>query len=66
MRYNSKKFVYVKFGSMAITLPLNQSWSLSNTKVKVKDSFFRESRAGAGATFDWLFFDNSKLTDFDC
>jgi len=21
---------------------------------------------GAGATFDWLFFDNSKLTDFDC
>jgi hypothetical protein len=21
---------------------------------------------GAGATFDWLFFDNSKLIDFDC
>jgi hypothetical protein len=22
-------------------------------------------RRRAGATFDWLFFDNSKLTDFD-
>ncbi len=21
---------------------------------------------GAGATFDWLFFDNSKLINFDC
>jgi hypothetical protein len=21
---------------------------------------------GAGVTFDWLFFDNSKLIDFDC
>ncbi len=21
---------------------------------------------GAGATFDWTFFDNSKLIDFDC
>ncbi len=24
------------------------------------------SAKGAGATFDWLFFDNSKLIDFDC
>jgi hypothetical protein len=23
-------------------------------------------RKGAGVTFDWLFFDNSKLIDFDC
>ncbi len=27
------------------------------------DLFARNLRAGA--TFDWLFFDNSKLTDFD-
>ncbi len=26
----------------------------------------RTNLKGAGATFDWLFFDNSKLTDFDC
>ncbi len=26
----------------------------------------KELVRGAGATFDWLFFDNSKLTDFDC
>jgi hypothetical protein len=26
----------------------------------------RDEKKGAGATFDWLFFDNSKLIDFDC
>jgi hypothetical protein len=28
--------------------------------------WLRALALGAGATFDWLFFDNSKLTDFDC
>jgi hypothetical protein len=26
---------------------------------------FRENSSGAGATFDWTFFDNSKLINFD-
>ncbi len=27
--------------------------------------FIMVNHLGAGATFDWLFFDNSKLIDFD-
>ncbi len=31
-----------------------------------KSVFFDLLFKGAGATFDWLFFDNSKLINFDC
>jgi hypothetical protein len=30
----------------------------------VRDLYLKSR--GAGATFDWLFFDNSKLINFDC
>ncbi len=35
----------------------------SNLKAKRNN---KTAYRGAGATFDWLFFDNSKLIDFDC
>jgi hypothetical protein len=30
------------------------------------DGHLNQTPLGAGATFDWTFFDNSKLIDFDC
>ncbi len=45
----------------------------SKDKQSIKEAFLVNVNAytgrwktGAGATFDWLFFDNSKLIDFDC
>jgi hypothetical protein len=34
-------------------------------QVIAKSILFGTNQRGAGATFDWLFFDNSKLTDFN-
>ncbi len=38
------------------------SYYISNEKKKNKGS---QKGGGAGATFDWMFFDNSKLIYFD-
>jgi hypothetical protein len=38
--------------------------ALSQDKKFIKKHFL-ENKTGAGVTFDWLFFDNSKLIDFD-
>jgi hypothetical protein len=47
-----------------------QAWKIFNF-VYVGESelvsiIFPRVFVGAGNTFDWLFFDNSKLIDFDC
>jgi hypothetical protein len=39
----------------------NNFWYFLDIKTKVLNEIY----SGAGATFDWLFFDNSKLIDFD-
>ncbi len=41
----------------------NENERKKKNLIKIVEALLRK---GAGATFDWLFFDNSKLTDFDC
>jgi hypothetical protein len=43
---------------------ITQEADIIDKESKLKIWFGLE--AGAGATFDWTFFDNSKLIDFDC
>ncbi len=40
--------------------------SLKMLSIGLCDQIDKVPDTGAGATFDWLFFDNSKLIDFDC
>ncbi len=46
---------------------LNQGFSTAGLRLsKWVVADFVQVVMGAGATFDWTFFDNSKLIDFDC
>ncbi len=66
-RHNLREFAIVamriffkttyEFGKINCQTFLQQTiWLLNNPSLS----------AGAGATFDWTIFDNSKLIDFDC
>ena len=39
--------------------------AITNTSFLVSNTTFLEIQMGAGATFDWTFFDNSKVINFD-
>jgi hypothetical protein len=58
-------FLLLAFSSWLKQVAINYAFfpSLVSTYA---ESFITVFFLGAGATLDWLFFDNSKLIDFDC
>jgi hypothetical protein len=55
------KFYEKLLSASDINIAMKTKVKLEVQQISLPNAFYLEHIAGAGATFDWMFFDNSKL-----
>ncbi len=60
-KMSSMKFYEKLLSASDINIAMKTKVKLEVQQISLPNAFYLEHIAGAGATFDWMFFDNSKM-----